>query len=342
MSNEARVGIFVIVIVVIFVVLSMKIGEVSFSKKATYPITMVFSSVEGLKVSSPLELAGVEVGKVTGISLNKDYSAVVTAMLNEDIMLPIDSTASVATKGVLGDKIIILSPGVAKAFVEPGGNLARTKVPPSLDTLLTQVGELAQNLTELSGALNASFGDEEALREIVLNLRNLTSDTSELISENKDNLTAIVSNMRVITDDFTVISKNLTSTSVNIDDIASTVNSGQGSLGKLVRDDALYDSMVEFMESAETLMERMNGNDSTLGMLMNDSTLYENLSVTAGNLRFITDQMASGKGTLGRLMTDEELYTDMRETLQSANKAMQGIEEQTPISVFGTVLGVIW
>ena len=44
----------------------------------------------------------------------------------------------------------------------------------------------------------------------------------------------------------------------------------------------------------------------------------------------------------GRLMTDEELYTDMRETLRSANKAMQGIEEQTPITVFGTVLGVIW
>jgi len=52
--------------------------------------------------------------------------------------------------------------------------------------------------------------------------------------------------------------------------------------------------------------------------------------------------MAAGRGTLGRLMTDEELYTDMHETLRSANKAMQGIEEQTPITVFGTVLGVIW
>lgn len=341
MSNEARVGIFVIIILIIFVVVSMKIGELSFAKKSTYPVTMVFSTVEGLKVSSPLEMAGVEVGKVTGISLNKDYSAVVSAALNEDIRLPIDSTASIGTKGVLGDKIIVLSPGISSAFIEPGGNLARTKVPPSLDTLLTQVGELAQNLTELSAALNASFGDEESLKEIVLNLRNLSADTSSLVADNKDDITAIVSNMREITEEFTYISENLTTTSRNIDEITASISSGQGSLGKLVRDDALYDSMVGFMESAEIIMDRMNG-DSTLGMLLSDSALYDDLAQTAENLRTITDEMASGRGTLGRLMTDEELYLTMRETLVSANKAMQGIDEQTPITVFGTVLGIIW
>lgn len=342
MSNEMRVGIFVIVILVIFVILSMKIGELNFTKKATYPITMVFPTVEGLKMASTLELAGVEVGKVTGISLNKDYSAVVNAEIREDIKLPIDSSASIATKGVLGDKIIILNPGVSANLLEPGGNLARTKVPPSLDTLLTQVGELVQNLTELSGALNASFGDEESLKEIVLNLRDLSADTSQLVAENKDDITAIVSNMRLITDDFTVISANLTGTSVDVSEIASSINAGEGSLGKLVKDEALYDSMVSFMESADTLLNRMNGNDSTLGMLMSDKALYEDLAATAGNLRYITDQMASGRGTLGRLVTDEELYADMRQALQNANKAMRGIEEQTPITVFGTVLGIIW
>ena len=117
MSNEARVGIFVVFILIIFFVLSVKIGELNLTKKGTYPITMAFSTVEGLKISSILELAGVQVGKVTGISLNKDYSAVVSVELDEDIKLPIDSTASIGTKGVLGDKIIILSPGVSKILL---------------------------------------------------------------------------------------------------------------------------------------------------------------------------------------------------------------------------------
>ena len=64
MTNEARVGLFVFIVIVIFVVLSIKIGELSFNNKTTYPMSMVFSSVEGLKPGSNLELAGVVVGKL--------------------------------------------------------------------------------------------------------------------------------------------------------------------------------------------------------------------------------------------------------------------------------------
>ena len=341
MSNETKVGIFILIVIAIFIIISMKIGELSFSKKGTYPITMVFSSVEGLKKSAPLELAGVEVGSVESIILNKDYSAVVTAMLHEDIKLPIDSVASISTKGVLGDKIIMITPGVSKNTINPGGNLARTKVPPSVDRLLTQLGELTENLSQLSVSLNAAFGDEESMREIVVNIRNLTANTSSLVSENKDNISAILTNMRDITDDFTVVSQNLTTTSQNMDGIFASINSGQGTLGKLVTDDTLYNSVMEVMVSIQNVTDNMN-KDSTLGLLMSDNTLYYDLLAVSDNLKFITDELASGRGTLGHLLTDDELYASLKETLQNANRAAQGIEEQTPITVMGTILGLIW
>ena len=341
MSNETKVGIFILIVIAIFIIISMKIGELSFSKKGTYPITMVFSTVEGLKKSAPLELAGVEVGSVESIILNKDYSAVVTAMLHEDIKLPIDSVASISTKGVLGDKIIMITPGVSKNTINPGGNLARTKVPPSVDRLLTQLGELTENLSQLSMSLNAAFGDEESMKEIVVNIRNLTANTSSLISENKDNISAILTNMRDITDDFTVVSQNLTTTSQNMDGIFASINSGQGTLGKLVTDDTLYNSVMEVMVSIQNVTGRMN-EDSTLGLLMSDNTLYYDLLAVSDNLKFITDELASGRGTLGHLLTDDELYASLKETLQNANRAAQGIEEQTPITVMGTILGLIW
>jgi phospholipid/cholesterol/gamma-HCH transport system substrate-binding protein len=341
MSNEARVGIFMVCILIIFFVLSVKLGELNLTKKGTYPITMAFSTVEGLKISSILELAGVQVGKVTGISLNKDYSAVVSVELDEDIKLPIDSTASIGTKGVLGDKIIVLSPGVSKNLIDPGGNLARTKVPPSLDTLLIEVGELARNLSELSASLNEAFGDPEVMKDIVVNLRDLSANTSSLVADNKDNITDILSNMKELTENFTVVSHNLTGTSKNIDELVSTISSGQGSLGRLVTDESLYNSMVDFMESAQMLMDRMNGN-GTLGMLMNDNTLYYELAETTKNLKVITDDIASGRGTIGHLIKDDEVYASLKETLHSANRAAQGIEEQTPITVMGTILGLVW
>jgi phospholipid/cholesterol/gamma-HCH transport system substrate-binding protein len=341
MSNETKVGIFILIVIAIFIIISMKIGELSFSKKGTYPITMVFSTVEGLKKSAPLELAGVEVGSVESIILNKDYSAVVTAMLHEDIKLPIDSVASISTKGVLGDKIIMITPGVSKNTINPGGNLARTKVPPSVDRLLTQLGELAENLTQLSISLNAAFGDEESMKEIVVNIRNLTANTSSLVSENKDNISAILTNMRDITDDFTIVSQNLTTTSQNMDGIFATINSGQGTLGKLVTDDTLYNSIMDVMVSIQNVTGRMN-EDSTLSLLMSDNTLYYDLLAVSDNLKFITDELASGRGTLGHLLTDDELYASLKETLQNANRAAQGIEEQTPITIMGTILGLVW
>jgi phospholipid/cholesterol/gamma-HCH transport system substrate-binding protein len=75
---------------------------------------------------------------------------------------------------------------------------------------------------------------------------------------------------------------------------------------------------------------------------MRDTSLYEDVAKTAENLRIITDAMASGDGTMGKLMTDDELYEEMKDTLASANKAMKGVEEQTPITVMGTVLGIVW
>jgi phospholipid/cholesterol/gamma-HCH transport system substrate-binding protein len=99
--------------------------------------------------------------------------------------------------------------------------------------------------------------------------------------------------------------------------------------------------MVGFMDSAQLLMDRMNGN-GTLGMLMNDNTLYYELAETTKNLKVITDDIASGRGTIGHLIKDDEVYASLKETLHSANRAAQGIEEQTPITVMGTILGLVW
>lgn len=341
MSNEARVGIFIVVVIIIFIILSVEIGELSFSKRKTYTITMVFSSVEGLKKGSPLELAGVQVGSVTGIALNRDYSAVVTAALEEHIKLPINSVASIATKGVLGDKIIVLTPGLSENTIEPGGNLARTSVPPSLDYLLMQLGELSGNLTELTGAWNSVFGDEDTLRSILNNFHQLSVDSSAMVAENRESVSSILTHLTEITDNFTVVSQELTTTSHDLEKIMGRMNSGQGTIGKLINDETLYVTMVDFMENMQKLTSNLN-EDSTINMLLSDSTLYYDFLAIAENIKFITDELAAGRGTLGHILVDEELYQQLNETLHNANLAAQGIEEQVPITVMGTILGLIW
>jgi phospholipid/cholesterol/gamma-HCH transport system substrate-binding protein len=341
MTNEVKVGIFIVCVVITFIGLAYEIGDLSFAKKRTYPLTMIFPTVEGLKPGSQLELAGVQVGNVKDIELNRDYTAVVTAAINEDVKIPIDSTASIATKGILGDKIIIIEPGTSKNTIEPEGNLARTTVPPSLDSLLEQLGQIAGNLNELTGTLNATLGDEEAMRSIVDNFRRFSQDTADMVADNKDNITSIVSNLKDVSSSLVLISRNFTSTSEDLSQITGNVRAGNGTLGKLIYDDSVYNSLQASLESIQKITSSIQ-EENTISLLLSDPTLYYNLVDISENVKSITDNLATGKGSLGKIINDDELYTNLNEAVRNVNQAAQGLNEQVPITVMGTVMGFIW
>lgn len=341
MTNEIKVGIFVVCVIAAFFALVYEIGELNLTKKDTYSITMVFTTVEGLKPGSQLELAGVQVGSVRDIDLNRDYTAVVTADIFEDVRIPIDSTASIATKGILGDKIIVVKPGMSKNTLQPEGNLARTSIPPSLDSLLEQLGQIAGNLSELSASLNATLGDQETVGSILANFQRLSEDSAALVAENREDITALVSNMRDVSASLVVISRNFTSTSDDLRDITGTVRSGEGTIGKLVYDDHVYDSLQESLESLQKLTSSIQ-EESTISLLLSDPTLYYNLVAISDNVKVVTDNLAAGRGSLGKLMNDDELYTNLNEAARNVNQAAQGLGEQVPITVMGTVMGFLW
>ena len=341
MTNEVKVGIFVVCVIAAFFALVYEIGDLNLTKKDTYSITMVFTTVEGLKPGSQLELAGVQVGSVRDIDLNRDYTAVVTADIFEDVRIPIDSTASIATKGILGDKIIVVKPGMSKNTLQPEGNLARTSIPPSLDSLLEQLGQIAGNLNELSASLNATLGDQETVGSILANFQRLSEDSAALVAENREDITALVSNMRDVSASLVVISRNFTSTSDDLRDITGTVRSGEGTIGKLVYDDRVYDSLQESLESLQKLTSSIQ-EESTISLLLSDPTLYYNLVAISDNVKVVTDNLAAGKGSLGKLMNDDELYTNLNEAARNVNQAAQGLGEQVPITVMGTVMGFLW
>ncbi len=83
-----------------------------------------------------------------------------------------------------------------------------------------------------------------------------------LAVQNQDDITSIVSNTQKITTQFVGISENLSTSSRDLSEITHTVSSGQGTLGRLVKDDALYNSLVNFASQASEFMETINGDSS--------------------------------------------------------------------------------
>ncbi|MBW2570261.1 MAG: MCE family protein [Deltaproteobacteria bacterium] len=120
-SAEAKVGVFVVIGMIILGYMSMKVGKFTFGRAAGYDVKVYFDSVSGLAEDVQVEVAGVEVGRVRKISLEKG-KALVVLKINSDVMLTKDVKAVIRTKGILGDKYVELIQGSSAApLIQDGG-----------------------------------------------------------------------------------------------------------------------------------------------------------------------------------------------------------------------------
>jgi phospholipid/cholesterol/gamma-HCH transport system substrate-binding protein len=105
-----------------------------------YTLTARFTKIDGLQTGAPVRVSGVKVGQVTGFTLDpKSYAAVVTMNVNDNVRLPKDTAAVVASAGLLDGKFMTLEPGSDEEMLKPGDRVAYTQSTASLEQLLGQV-----------------------------------------------------------------------------------------------------------------------------------------------------------------------------------------------------------
>ena len=136
-KTELIVGIFVIVGMVAIIYLSVTLGDIKLFGDKDYNVFASFDSVTGLKVGAKVEIAGVEVGKVSGIKLNEDQAVVEMDILN-DVKISDDSVASIRTQGIIGDKYVKLSLGGSEEYIENEGAIFETESAISLEELVSK------------------------------------------------------------------------------------------------------------------------------------------------------------------------------------------------------------
>lgn len=134
---EVLVGIFVVVGVIALGYLSIKLGKLEVLGSSGYDVAAEFTDIGGLKAGAAVEIAGVEVGRVTSIKL-KDYEALVTIRMHGDVKLQDDSIASVKTKGLIGEKFVSISPGGSDKLLGPGGRIRDTESAVDFEKLISQ------------------------------------------------------------------------------------------------------------------------------------------------------------------------------------------------------------
>lgn len=138
-ARDLIAGIFVILGILAVAVLAFRIGEDPFSENGGLQLYATFDEASGLKRLAPVDIAGVKVGRVVGIELDENYRARVEMDLDAALELPVDTSASIVTAGVLGDRYISLQLGGEEILLEPGEEIAFTESAVILERLIGKV-----------------------------------------------------------------------------------------------------------------------------------------------------------------------------------------------------------
>jgi phospholipid/cholesterol/gamma-HCH transport system substrate-binding protein len=291
LSAEAKVGLLVLGSSVILLWMTMMVGKFDFGKPKGYEVTATFDTVSGLDLKAAVRMAGVQIGTVEAVELD-DSKAKVIMRINPNVRIPKGAEAAVKTMGLLGDKYVDLVPPQHQAipgqagqersgYYKEGDRLERTVPSSDADQLITKLSAIADDIKKVTASMSSVFGSQRGersmedilhdLRETTANIKEfsyaLNSDGSELIvrlnelarnlngvvNDNKDNLKTTLENVKEA-------SKNAELALASIENVTKRIDRGEGTLGKLVTDEGMYnniDSAAKGISDYVSRVERM-------------------------------------------------------------------------------------
>jgi phospholipid/cholesterol/gamma-HCH transport system substrate-binding protein len=118
--------------------LAIRLGKIELFGTQGYVVFADFVSVAGLKLGDPIEIAGVRIGKVEGITLADDRARL-TLRVTDGVKLQDDVIASVRARGLIGDKFVLVTPGASDRIIPPGGKIRETDSPPDITDLIGKI-----------------------------------------------------------------------------------------------------------------------------------------------------------------------------------------------------------
>jgi phospholipid/cholesterol/gamma-HCH transport system substrate-binding protein len=299
--SELRVGLFVLVGLLILAVAIFYVTGAGFLGPK-YRLKTFLPEVSGLAVGAPVRLDGVEIGNVEKIRLvpreagktpDRMHNIEVDIRLDKNYQGDVltDSTASLVTEGLLGNRYVNVQRGYTGVPLKEGQSIPGTEEK-AIKEVVERSADVLANLKALSEEIQDIVGD---------------------IHAGKGNLGKLLNDEQAYNHINSILAK--------ADVIAGNVQSGQGTVGKLLMTDELYTKVDKGVDNVNSILADVRAQKGTIGKLLYDPSLYDQAKAALEHGNSIMGDIRAGKGTLGKLTTDETLYNKLRDTSTNLSEA---------------------
>jgi phospholipid/cholesterol/gamma-HCH transport system substrate-binding protein len=351
-SREIKVGIFVFLGFIGAAAIIFLIGDNRslFDPKVSYRAE--FTDVQGVKPGSTVRMGGVDIGTVSRVQYPEDPGQTsiqvnLSIVRREAPRIRQSSRASIAAKGLLGDKMVTISPGRADEPALPEGSLIASAPAEDFTQVLSQVGSITQsargvlsNLETATGTIAESEFREDlrrgvhALSQILIALDSREGYIGRLLHDPAEaqRISNVIGNLERT-------SARLDGVLASVDQVIDRVNTGPGLVHEVVYGDSKAVAQIGSAadELGKTLAGVREGNGLAHGLLFGDTgkggdsalgdKLGDDLAGMSEDLRAMVSDMRRGKGTLGALLVDPSVYEDLKMLLGNVqrNQALRAL-----------------
>jgi phospholipid/cholesterol/gamma-HCH transport system substrate-binding protein len=322
---ETRIGLFVALAVLAAAIILERVGSFESFERGKH-VNALFSNVQDLKIGDRVKMAGVEVGRVQDIQLTNN-KVLVVMKVRPAAQVKTDSIATIKFTGLMGQNFVALNFGTPQGEALKDDQFVDTEEQADLSAMMQKIDKVAEGVENVTKSFTG------------FKIDTLVGPLRDFINANKDPLTATISNVQAMSLE-----------------ISSQVSQGKGTLGKLIKDESLYDTALSTVSNlqdtateikatvadARKIVDQVNAGQGTVGKLVKDDRLWRETTESMTNLKEILQKVNQGQGTVGKLVNDQEFYRNAKLTLQKLDQATESLEDQGPLSVLGLAVSKLF
>ncbi len=257
-------------------------------QKSTFSFNVIFNNLQGLDISDDVRMLGKKIGRISGTKIVGQNIAIELTIDNLfAFKIPIDSEFEITQSDLMGSKFISIYPGKDnEKFILEGETIAGNNA---------EIVSLTQDIGDLAKRLNDTFGedqkqqikntvsniektsdlveqfissnkdiiddkDKKNLQGLLANINSISSDLDKIIKDESDNLKKSVEEFNIFMNKLPEMSSQLQEASSSIVNIMNNINSGSGTISKLINQDEIYNNFNGLISDGRLLIEDIKNN----------------------------------------------------------------------------------